>query len=325
MDGGRIPRGRGDGAGPRARSRSFSPPTCARRSSGKSGTNGRGPPSSLPAVQPHGWWYYFPVAFALRRRSPPPALARLARVGLLRIIRQARTAVPLSASPLRIYTGFVMLGRLDIGVRYYLPAFPLPVVAGGALLGPSADSKRARRRGLAPPSPCLAWVGVEAVRAYPNTLPYMTSSRRAARMVITFRTRTSRGETTCASGPSTCERAADARARGHLGGYATLASTASKPRPHRARHGLKTPEDALRRIGASFLQRLDRGRARFAGAGSRRGRVNVLRRLPSAQAEPSSAARSTFSANTSENRREGVEDRKTRLRSSAVFAGRAGG
>ncbi|HEU4593555.1 MAG TPA: hypothetical protein VFS10_00200, partial [Pyrinomonadaceae bacterium] len=53
---------------------------------------------------------------------------------------------------------------------YYLPAFPFLFIMGGALLDRLLASARARR---AAALALLAWVGIEAVRAYPDQMPYM--------------------------------------------------------------------------------------------------------------------------------------------------------
>ncbi|MCA1635834.1 MAG: glycosyltransferase family 39 protein [Acidobacteria bacterium] len=137
--------------------------------------NGAGHPASLLGMHSHtGWWYYFPVAFALKTTLPflLLSLASLAWSGYELFVRRDRRFIVLLA-PFALYTAFVLLSRIDIGVRYYLPAFPFLFILGGALLDRLLNSGRARRGAWAATFVLLAWVGVEALRAYPNQMSYM--------------------------------------------------------------------------------------------------------------------------------------------------------
>jgi hypothetical protein len=77
--------------------------------------------------------------------------------------------------PFAIYTVFVMLSPINIGVRYYLPAYPYLFILGGALL----DRLLSKRAGAAAPIGFVAavvlvgWMGIEALRTYPNYMSYM--------------------------------------------------------------------------------------------------------------------------------------------------------
>jgi 4-amino-4-deoxy-L-arabinose transferase-like glycosyltransferase len=121
-----------------------------------------------------GWWYYFPVAFALKT-TLPFLLLSLASIawGAYELFARRDRRFLFVLAPFAFYTAFVLLSKINIGVRYYLPAFPFLFVAGGALLGRLLSSARARRAGGAAALVLLAWVGVEAVRAYPDHMPYM--------------------------------------------------------------------------------------------------------------------------------------------------------
>ena len=123
----------------------------------------------------HGWWYYFPVAFALK--TPLPilllTLAGLAW-GVLRLGRAREGRVLVLLVPTALFTLLLMLSPINIGVRYYLPAYPFLFILAGAML---EDVLRRGARGRALPAALAAasfcWVGVEAARAHPDHMSYM--------------------------------------------------------------------------------------------------------------------------------------------------------
>jgi Dolichyl-phosphate-mannose-protein mannosyltransferase len=121
-----------------------------------------------------GWWYYFPVAFALKTTIPLIilSLASLAW-GAYELIKRRDRRFLFVLAPFAAYFGFVLMSHIDIGVRYLLPAYMLLFVAGGALLERLALSARARRAGLIVAVALFGWMCVEAVRAFPDHLSYM--------------------------------------------------------------------------------------------------------------------------------------------------------
>jgi 4-amino-4-deoxy-L-arabinose transferase-like glycosyltransferase len=144
----------------------------------------------------YGWWYYFPVAFALKTPLPTLLLTLAGLVwGLLRLRRGAEGRVLLLLLPPALFTCLLMLSTINIGVRYYLPAYPFFFILAGAALDDVL--RRARRRALAAAlaAALLGWVAVEAARAYPDHMSYMNQFA-------------SSGATTCAGSRYTCARAA---------------------------------------------------------------------------------------------------------------------
>jgi hypothetical protein len=137
--------------------------------------NAEGHPASLLGMYSRtGWWYYFPAAFALKTTIPflLLSLASLAW-GCREFFRRRDKRFFWLLAPVAIYTAFVMTSRINIGVRYLLPAYPFLFILSGALLERLASSKRARRVGLACVVALVGWHGFEALRAYPDYVPYV--------------------------------------------------------------------------------------------------------------------------------------------------------
>jgi len=127
-----------------------------------------------------GWWYYFPVAFALK--TPLPVLlASLAGLGwgAYRLAARGDRRYLYLLVPFGLYTLFVMASPINIGVRYYLPAYPFLLAGAGALLARLVSGWRGRagaRAGMAAALSAallVGWAGVEAARAYPDHMSYM--------------------------------------------------------------------------------------------------------------------------------------------------------
>jgi len=137
--------------------------------------NNEGHPASLLGQYGRtGWWYYFPVAFALKT-TLPFLLISLISLGWAthQFITKRDRRLLLLLLPFLIYTGFVLFSHIDIGVRYYLPAFPFLFILGGAFLDSLLKIRRARPVVTAIVCAMFFWIGVENVRAFPNYLPYM--------------------------------------------------------------------------------------------------------------------------------------------------------
>lgn len=121
----------------------------------------------------HGWWYYFPVAFALKT-TIPFLLVTIASVAwaVWRISRRDLKPLVLLI-PVLIYSIFAMLAAINIGIRHFLPIFPFCFIMGGALLDRLLTVKKYRPFALASVIIVLTLCSVEVVRAYPNYIPYM--------------------------------------------------------------------------------------------------------------------------------------------------------
>ncbi len=121
-----------------------------------------------------GWWYYFPVAFALKT-TIPFLLTSVAGIiwGIRRVVKR-RDWIPLFVLvPLFLFTALVMESTINIGVRFYLPAYPFLFIISGALLARLSSLRAPKPLGIAVVSVVLIWCAVEALRTYPNYMPYM--------------------------------------------------------------------------------------------------------------------------------------------------------
>jgi hypothetical protein len=66
-----------------------------------------------------------------------------------------------------------LFSRIDIGVRYYLPAYAYLCVLGGALTASLLKSRSRARAGAIVAAILIGWIGIEAIRAFPNHMSYM--------------------------------------------------------------------------------------------------------------------------------------------------------
>jgi hypothetical protein len=121
-----------------------------------------------------GWWSYFPIAFALKTTLPFLLLSIASLVwGGYQAIKKREPRFVWLLAPFLIYFAYVLGSRIDIGVRYLLPAYPFLFILGGALLAWALRSAKFRRAAMFAAVLVLAWMGIEAVRAFPNHISYM--------------------------------------------------------------------------------------------------------------------------------------------------------
>jgi 4-amino-4-deoxy-L-arabinose transferase-like glycosyltransferase len=87
-----------------------------------------------------GWWYYFPVAFAVKTPAATLVLLALAGLLLLRRIWRARIRSVALASfpwfaafvPAAIFCAFSLRSHLNIGIRHLLPIWPFVFILAAA-------------------------------------------------------------------------------------------------------------------------------------------------------------------------------------------------
>jgi dolichyl-phosphate-mannose-protein mannosyltransferase len=133
------------------------------------------PTSLLGQYSFFGWWYYFPVAFALKTSLPFLLLSIGAIAWALwaAIFGREKRLIPLLVG-LAIYLGVSMNSSINIGVRHIAPVFPFLFLLGGAFLDRLLEWSRVRvARVLV--AVLLGWMLVDGVRAYPDYLAFTNS------------------------------------------------------------------------------------------------------------------------------------------------------
>jgi hypothetical protein len=121
-----------------------------------------------------GWWYYFPVAFALKT-SLPFLIVTLAALGwaLWRLFGRRDKRILWLLIPIAIYAVLSMTSHINIGIRHFLPVYPFLFIAAGALIERLLRVRYARHLAIALVVLAFGWMSAEALRAYPDYLPYM--------------------------------------------------------------------------------------------------------------------------------------------------------
>jgi 4-amino-4-deoxy-L-arabinose transferase-like glycosyltransferase len=119
----------------------------------------------------HGWWYFFPVAFAVK--TPLAILVLLALASLPRRVgpAAARGFAPVIATGAVLYAlvaCFVL--KVPLGIRYILPLYPLLHLVVGVRLGPAGGWRRAVTL------VACAWLAVASLRAHPHYLSYFNEA-----------------------------------------------------------------------------------------------------------------------------------------------------
>jgi len=120
-----------------------------------------------------GWWYYFPVAFALKTTVPFLLLSLSALAwSIWRAIGKRDKRFLALLLPVALYLTVSMTGHINIGIRHIAPVFPFLFLLGGAgldrLLGAGRRAKLAQILVVI----VLGWMVIDAVRAYPDYMSY---------------------------------------------------------------------------------------------------------------------------------------------------------
>ena len=121
-----------------------------------------------------GWWYYFPVAFALKT-SLPFLLLSIAALGYAfwRLLKKRDRRFLWLLVPISIYAALSMTSHINIGVRHILPVYSFLFVLGAALIDRLLRVRYARHLTMALVVLAFGWMSAEALRAYPDYIPYL--------------------------------------------------------------------------------------------------------------------------------------------------------
>ena len=120
-----------------------------------------------------GWWYFFPLAFAVK--TPIPFLVLVGLGGAILCVRASRTRefwvlAPLAGALSMLFGG--LFSSINIGLRYVLPIYPLlAIVAAVGVVG-LWQRCRGLSVGRIMAGTLLAWHVVSSVRAHPDYLSY---------------------------------------------------------------------------------------------------------------------------------------------------------
>jgi Dolichyl-phosphate-mannose-protein mannosyltransferase len=128
-------------------------------------------------VSAKGWWYYFPVAFALKTTLPFLLITIAGTVWAgFQIIRRKRLELLYLVLPAILYLGLSMTSHLNIGVRHVLPMFPFLAMAGATMLTKTLAIGRLRRWRIPEASIAIVciWSAILAVLTYPNYQSYFS-------------------------------------------------------------------------------------------------------------------------------------------------------
>jgi hypothetical protein len=118
-----------------------------------------------------GWWYYFPVAFAVK--TPLPTLL-LATAALVSALRHPRREDLFLLVPPAVYFVASMVSSLNIGYRHLLPVLPFLAVHVGRLgrdpLRPSGRARAALRSVAL--AGAVIWLAASTLPIYPHFLAF---------------------------------------------------------------------------------------------------------------------------------------------------------
>ena len=126
----------------------------------------------LGKFSPTGWWYYFPVAFAVK--TPVATLVAIALAAWLglhwrpwRRLRSISFTWFVMAVPLGVYATASLASHINIGIRHLLPAYPFLFVLTAALL-----TRTSWRWKSAVLLLLVAGLGAESISIYPYYLSF---------------------------------------------------------------------------------------------------------------------------------------------------------
>lgn len=125
-----------------------------------------------------GWWYYFPVAFALKTTVAFLSLAIASLLWALwrLVVRRDRQLLFLLA-PIAVYLVVSLTSSINIGIRHFLPVYPFLFVLGALLLDRLLHVAKWRYLAGVIAAALFIAMGLEAARAYPDYVSYFNQLR----------------------------------------------------------------------------------------------------------------------------------------------------
>ena len=121
----------------------------------------------LGAYSPDGWWYYFPIAFAVK--TPLPTLILLGATFVFVYRRGIRRSTLPLLIPVVIYFAICLVSPFDIGYRHLLPLLPCLFIFTSQL---ALIEWKTSRAGTAAVSAIVVWLTVGSVAIFPHYLAF---------------------------------------------------------------------------------------------------------------------------------------------------------
>ena len=126
-----------------------------------------------------GWWYYFPVALAVKTTLPFLALALLALLSLWRGRREAgRDGSLFVVWAIVSILVVAMPGSLNIGVRHVLPMYPLMAILASSVFSLNRSGSLPGRLRMTLAGLLLAGHAAASLGAHPDYLAYFNETAR---------------------------------------------------------------------------------------------------------------------------------------------------
>jgi hypothetical protein len=121
----------------------------------------------LGAYSPTGWWYYFPVAFAVKTPLPTLILIGASFVFVYRRVSW-RSTLPLLI-PVVIYFAICLTSTFNIGYRHLLPILPCLFIFTGQL---ALIDWKTSRLGTGAVLAMVVWLTIGSVMIFPHYLAF---------------------------------------------------------------------------------------------------------------------------------------------------------
>ena len=133
------------------------------------------PTSLLGQYNSFGWWYYFPVAFALKT-SLPFLLLTAGSLGwaLWACVRRREKEFAVLLLGLAVYLAVSITSSINIGIRHLAPVFPFLFLLGGACLDRLLKSSRLGVAWMLVVV-TIGWMVSDCARVYPDYLSFTNS------------------------------------------------------------------------------------------------------------------------------------------------------
>ena len=127
----------------------------------------------LGDVRDTGWWYFFPVALAVKTTLAFMLLWAVGAVAGARAPPESERRRQLEPVAIAIAILLVCLpSRINIGLRHVLPMYPFLAITAGMGLAMLGRSRRAAPAGAVFAALLLCWHLVVSIRAHPDYLSY---------------------------------------------------------------------------------------------------------------------------------------------------------